>query len=452
MIRRGPLLLRRKGSLRIYQIVLGILGVVVLCTRFFLLHAVVAPSQDYHFDHLRSDAFFVEALDKNKTTRCYTDECIDALGSKLARVWRPHYHRLWCGAALTTAATTRTSTDNNSSNPLLPLDANSTGLWLIKVPKSASSTVAGLVLRIAELHQCPVRWQHAKAVDVLASLSSQQQQQQQNHDHHNIINSNEEGQLFQKKNRTAFVVAPIRNPRSRALSSVYYHTVSLQARPNAAGQQQQQAASDAHVLRQLERDMDDYITDYTRVSPAVEKHEDEEPPWRVVREILETYSFLLVVEEMEASLVVFAWLADLALSNVLIMSSKTAGSWYATGKRGKCVPLIPPQVTPAVEAYWTNGPGRTRHYTDRLLHSAAQHSLHRTINEGMGKDLFNQQLEKFLALQAYTQEKCGAAMNESAPCSPTGEHQPEISKEACYLRDFGCGHHCLEELFPRQQL
>lgn len=389
---------RRKG--RIYRIALGTVGFLLCCSRISLLNVAVSSTDEL--------SFFLEA--GNQANRCYTDECVDKLALKLSRVWRPHSHHYWCADGGTPSASA-------AGQPHHHYDANSTGLWLIKVPKSASSTVAGLVLRIAELHDCPVRWQHAKAIDVLARHSN---------------NTN------QTNRQQTFLVAPIRNPRSRALSSVYFHSVSLQPRP--ANRRNRQPA-DAHVVRQLERVEDDFISDYTRVSSTRETTE----PWRVVQEILETYHFLLVVENMEASLVVLAWLADLGLSDVLVMSSKTAGSWYATN-RGKCVPLVPPQVTPAVETYWQTS-GRRRHYTDRLLHAAARHSLHRTIVQGMGEEVFTRQLQKFRNLQAYAQSKCGVAMNESAPCSPTGVYQPQVATRACYLRDFGCGHSCLEQLF-----
>uniref|UniRef100_A0A7S3L7E6 Uncharacterized protein n=1 Tax=Amphora coffeiformis TaxID=265554 RepID=A0A7S3L7E6_9STRA len=330
---------------------------------------------------------------------CYSDTCIEAQAAKLARVWTPRPLHHWC-----LSSSENESAETNDDNV-------TTGLWLIKVPKSASSTVAGLVLRIAELHRCSMRWQHAKAVDVLSAPHNRSQ---------------------------TFSIAPIRHPHARTLSSVYYHTVSLRSRPLDGGK-----PADSHVIRQLDRVENNYISDYTRVST------ESLDPRQTVREILQHYDFLLVVEDMEASLVVFAWLADLSLSDVLIMSSKSSGSWYATGR--KCVPLIPPQVTPAVEEYWKTK-GLTLHYTDRLLHAAARQSLEQTIEQGMGRALFTERLQAFRQLQAAVQDACAATMNESAPCSPTGVYQPEKAKEACYLRDFGCGHRCVNEAVQKYNL
>jgi hypothetical protein len=168
----------------------------------------------------------------------------------------------------------------------------------------------------------------------------------------------------------------------------------------------------------------------------------------VVQKILHHYHFLVVVEELQASLVVWAWLADLDLKDMVIMSSKTAGMWYATG-RGNCVSLGPPVTTPAIQEYWTNTATDVstpkRHVTDRLLHAAAKHSLQQTIKFGMGQALFDERLKEFQNIQAFVQIKCGETMAQSAPCSPSGIYQPNVSKEACFVRDFGCGHKCVDD-------
>lgn len=326
---------------------------------------------------------------------CISESCVQNKARTLARVWERHPLPNWCGGPAAPPPAAAASPDTNSTN----------GLVLIKVPKSASSTIAGVVLRIAELHNCPVRWQHAQATEVV-SLP------------HNRSNT--------------FWIAPVRHPYPRALSSVYYHAVSLQAGRGGRGQ-----PADAHVVRQLERIPANYISEYTRVSVQ------QTSAAQIVKEILDHYHFLLVVEEMEASLVVWAWLSDLTLEDMVTMSSKTAGSWYATG-RGRCVSLIKPVITPAVSSYWQEH-GTSRHLTDRLLHATAVHSLHQTIQRGMGQTLFAQRLAEFRALQAYVQNVCAMTFNESAPCSPSGVYQPKVATRACYLRDFGCGHECVDE-------
>lgn len=378
---------------------------------------------------------------QHQDTSCISDVCLEAQAAKLARVWQRRARRDWCvGNGDTNTTTTNSSSSNNNNNsnnnttqqPPQQPPPPTTGLWLVKVPKSASSTMAGIVLRIAQLHQCPVRWQHGNAVDVFAASS----QKQQRHE--------------------TFRLAPIRHVYARTLSSVYYHAVSLQQQGRRGWRLERNKnnntatpAADAYILRQLAKVEKNYISDYTR--PPTQDNETNATSTMtspasaaaaaaVVQDILQAYDFLIVVEELTASLVVLAWLADLNLSDVIIMSSKTTGSWYAANPR-QCVALVPPVVTPAVQDYWQRHPHL--HLTDRLLHAAARQSLHATIAHGMGRELFVQHLQQFQALQQHVQTACGAVMKASAPCSPTGVPQPTVAKQACFVRDFGCGHECV---------
>ena len=355
---------------------------------------------------------------------CVTDACLEAQAAKLARTWQRRARRDWC---VVVGDKNNMTIGNNTiqqqqQQQQQQQPSPTTGLWLVKVPKSASSTMAGIVLRIAQVHHCPVRWQHGKAVDVFAAAS-------------------------QERHET-FRMAPIRHVHARTLSSVYYHAVSLQGR----GRQQQRknaTPADAYILRQLARVENNYISDYTRPPTKDNKTTTMASPVAaaaaaaaaaVVRDILQAYDFLIVVEELTASLVVLAWLADLNLSDVVIMSSKTTGSWYAANPH-QCVALVPPAVTPAVQDYWQRNPHL--HVTDRLLHAAARQSLQATIVHGMGRERFAQHLLQFEALQQHVQTECGAVMNASAPCSPNGVPQPQVAKQACFVRDFGCGHECV---------
>ena len=355
----------------------------------------------------------------NNPKDCYTDECLTSLATSLARVWKPHSRHKWCTP----------SSDEPSNGGGSPNSNNHTGLILVKVPKSASSTLAGLVLRIAERQQCSVRWQHARASDIWAE---------------SYFNA-----TFSK--RHTYWVAPIRHPHTRALSSVYYHSVSLQAKRRNNKNNSTSTPSDAYILRQLDRVMNNYITDYTYVSQNGIHDMNMLPPIRIVQDILEHYDFLLVVEDLEASLVVWSWLVDLPLADLVLMSSKTTGSWYATNQ-GRCVPLVPPVVTPAIQEYWrkrmtttTTSSSASRHddYTDRLLHATAHASLRRTIVHGMGQDLFDERLAEFRRLQRAVQGACGTTLDDSAPCSTQGVYQPNVAQRECYTRDFGCGHKCV---------
>jgi hypothetical protein len=115
----------------------------------------------------------------------------------MSRIW-PHKPVLsWCNS-------------NNTNNHNF-----SSGLLLVKVPKSASSTAASIVLRIQERHDCRVEWKHRTAVNY--------------------------------RNRNAsFLVAPIRQPRSRALSNMSFHDISFHGKLRST-----KPPSDKHVRKGL---------------------------------------------------------------------------------------------------------------------------------------------------------------------------------------------------------
>ena len=109
----------------------------------------------------------------------------------------------------------RTSNSNNTNN-----NHNhnfSSGLLLVKVPESASSTAAGIVMRIQERHDCRVEWKHWTAVN------------------------------YADRNRsTSFLVGPIRQPHSLALSNMFFHDISFHGKPRST-----KPPSDKHVRKGL---------------------------------------------------------------------------------------------------------------------------------------------------------------------------------------------------------
>jgi hypothetical protein len=117
----------------------------------------------------------------------------------MSRIW-PHKPVLsWCNS-------------NNTNNHNF-----SSGLLLVKVPKSASSTAASIVLRIQERHDCRVEWKHRTAVN-----------------------------YADRNGNASFLVAPIRQPRSRALSNMSFHDISFHGKLRST-----KPPSDKHVRKGL---------------------------------------------------------------------------------------------------------------------------------------------------------------------------------------------------------
>jgi hypothetical protein len=329
--------------------------------------------------------------------------CLESYARKISRVWTIKPIEQWCS-----------STELRSRG-----DSLMTGLMLIKVPKAASSTLAAITLRIHNLHQCKVRWEHGRARDIIAL-----------DDDFRAVDTS------QRKLR--FLLAPVRAPESRALSAVYFHQISFHRNQNS------RSPSDNYVLHHLRQTPSNYMTDYLQLNKT-------DASWtgnatstgyvvQYVRDIVNAYDFLMVSNRMDESLVVFSLLANLPITSIMTMSSKQAGSWYFNGNR--CISLVSSTVTDPISSYFESSEWKLSHSADRLLYSASNVSLNRTI--AFLGDKFHDRLLEFHRLQAIVQEAC---RNETYfPCSQDGTPQLDLAARHCYVRDFGCGYPCIDRV------
>ena len=237
-------------------------------------------------------------------------------------------------------------------------------------------------------------------------------------------------------------------------ASIYFHKVTFHTHNNARGGEPQQAAGDAFVKTQLNQVPANYVLDYTRVggneTAAALPIEVLDPLPSVVRELVAAYDFLLVVERMEESMTVLAWILQVPVTALVTFSSKQADSWYLVGGGGsnnnknKCVRLVKPVVTSAIQTALESESWRRRHYGDLLLHAVANHSLDLTI-DAIGRATVMQGVEHLQRVKAQLDVQC--ANETHFPCSNSGQPQLELSRESCIERDFGCGYKCIDRLF-----
>jgi hypothetical protein len=313
------------------------------------------------------------------------------------------------------------------------------GLLLVKVPKSASSTVTGVVLRIRDLHHCEqTEWKHRPG--------------------HNYAD---------RLRQSSFLVAPIRQPASRALSNLFFHDVSFhgkhqrrrkrpQQQPSGSAAASSALPSDRHIQKGLLRAEPNFILKYTSLQQQTSSWNDNtntstttdytDEYFSILQEQVANtvagYDFLFVVERLQESLVVMALLTGLALTDLLTMSSKQAGMFYYTGR--KCIALVKPVQSVAVTALFQSVQWKRAHWGDALLHAAAVASLDRTI-QALGVETVKKAVADFAKLQQTVELACNN--NETQyPCSATGEPQLEQAAISCYFRDFGCGHPCIDRV------
>jgi Galactose-3-O-sulfotransferase len=416
-----------------------------------------------------------------------SDDCLHETAAQMARVWKDKPYWQWCHNRPLTAFAGTNNTTNNSTTFL---SARRTGILLVKLPKAASSTVAGLLMRIAQRHDCLLQnttmgdYYQDEYIPLATRLNVEWQHQSayeagyhHHHHHHRLVKNKDidDRTSAPSTSSSTFLVAPLRRPDTRALSSVYYHSVSLQ--PAARRRQ----VSDSFILRQLQRQPANYMVQYLRLdnetttttttttttsnssrNDSLSSSSNFQQLQNAMQGILDHYDFLIITEEMEASLIVLGWIMHIDLKDLLVLSSKTTndrngnGSFYFNGRR--CIRLVPPVRTPAILDYFqksdnddiNNSNWPTRHAADRLLHMAANQSLYQTIEQQLTWPIFRQRQAALRRLQNDANRACAAEIAVQQPChtshgSANSGQPPQFnnaSQKACYIRDFGCGFEC----------
>lgn len=157
------------------------------------------------------------------------------------------------------------------------------------------------------------------------------------------------------------------------------------------------------------------------------------------------YDFIAVTERMEESLVVLKLLWGLEHGDIIVSAAK-AGAWsYNWNPKETCFKIPKSQRTDAVMNYIKTD--FRKENGDFLLHAIANRSLEMTI-ESLGRDRFNQELQKHRQLKAFTMKHC--QNNTTFPCSTSGEWQ-EGFQESCYDYDVGCGYRCIDDVLDRYE-
>jgi len=421
--RRGGGAKRRRPTIRLPQLkrragVAGLILLIVTCLFF------------YQRQFLQRG--FASLLFAQETTipveyifGCLTVQCIQRVAAGLARAFPLRHDRsTWCQS--------------------VPQKERFMGILLTKVPKAASSTLAGVALRIAQRHGCAnLHWRHRLASEYGAAAAA--------------------ATTSAYDPRQSFLFTTIRDPAARAISTLFFHVVSRTTNSKVA-------TSDAFLLRELQTSTQSHYGAVSKGQGGFQlrytslRSIEEDSAWRAdspevvidaaavvenVRQVVETYDFLLVPERMDESLVALALILGIDVGDVLVTASKVAGSRYhllhSKKNEFQCVPTVKSFVSDAVKAFFASDQWRAMNYGDYLLHEVAKQSLDLTVQQ-LGRDRFQAALSRYQHLRSLEQERCASSV--AFPCSEDGVPQTEIAARNCYLRfyDFGCGYPCIDAL------
>jgi hypothetical protein len=314
------------------------------------------------------------------------------------------------------------------------------GLLYTREMKTGSSTLAGVILRLANRKSkellpdshvpCKLRMDHSSATSM---------------DYAN------------RDKKKSFLMSLLRDPTKRAIShvchflctSVYSNfsrlalTIFFQFfhfRVSDEGLQPIDQVFQQWVYDRKNVYSNYYVKDLT--TKPIHGLKDMEDYSELVQTIIDEFDFIGITERMDESLVVLKMLLDLKLGDILYMSAKTQGSFTSAGGGDgpRCIYIIPSFLTPGMKEFFQSDYWKRYIAADVALYEAAQASLDKTI-EKLGRQEFEENLSAFQIAKEKAQ--IGCEDRTIYRCNPAGEYVAKNS--TCLMWDVGCGYECLDE-------
>jgi hypothetical protein len=306
-----------------------------------------------------------------------------------------------------------------------------TGILFQREMKTGSSTVAGIILRMA----------HRYSPNVGDDSVSKPCRLRIDHSSAQIMN------YSHRKRSQSFLLSLLRDPTQRAVSHYFHFQVSEDKEDPTDNNFQNFFRSKTqrwsnYYIKDL--GMDDYQFDDEEFlkesyihSKSISSKND-----KIVKKILEAYDFIAITERLDESLVVLKHLLNLEMEDILYMSAKKHGSFTAGAPGGRCIYIIPSFRTEGMNNFFQSRYWQNYIHLDQRLYDAVVESLDRTIDY-LGRELIQQDLQLFLRARKSAQELCES--HTIYRCDSKGAFVGAVNS-TCYLWDIGCGYACLNDL------
>jgi Galactose-3-O-sulfotransferase len=333
------------------------------------------------------------------------------------------------------------------------------GVFYNKVPKAASSTLAGINRRIA------VHWgnrlygnvssTHQDSNSSFVVLTPRDERAKEvscTHREFHVIGA---GRFYSNRvDDKSFLWGSLRDPAARAMSRVFFFHISqggfsdddetILSVLKGSNNPQTGCVSKGRGGFQLQylalTSLDDWVAWGKNFPTKVQRPDIVQEQ---VRNVTQQYDFLALTERMDESIVVLQLLLGLNVGDVLSTSAKVGGAYDYHGKELGCVPIQKTHMSPVVREYLESDEWQALNYGDYLLYAAANRSLDLTIDR-LGRDRFDNALQIYRAAMAVVSEEC--ASETIFPCSREGIPQVELATSSCYNADEGCGYRCIDRL------
>lgn len=162
-----------------------------------------------------------------------------------------------------------------------------------------------------------------------------------------------------------------------------------------------------------------------------------------VREVVNGYNFIGLLERFDESLVALQLLLGLETNDILYFAVKTREQYATNGKEKVCLKPLDwiELISDPIRSHLESDEWFAQNYGDHLLYQAANMSLDKTIFS-IGLKVFSKALKDFRSLLNTAEESCQVRF----PCSSNGTYQYDESLEDCYAESTGCGYKCFDNL------
>jgi hypothetical protein len=301
-------------------------------------------------------------------------------------------------------------------------ESENIGLIYVKIPKTGSSTCAGINIRIA-----------SKVGEKVRGLDKENRPKRCGHTYRHGR------EVLLNRRPPNILWTLLRDPAKRAISEFYHLQVSRRGVEPA----------ETKLIDHLESKKSfqfNYIVD-TSVPTAL--NVTTKNPFEHIREyVMDAYDFIGLLERKEESLALMKILWGLEIEDLIVLSAKQAGGYDGGGFDNTCVKIQKPEnLTNNVQRFLTSDFPRGN--LDYALYAIVNRSLDKTIDY-LGRDRVQEEVQRIRAIQAIAEQKCQG--KTIFPCSSDGTRQVERSQRSCYWKDLGCGHKCVDRVLKKEYI
>jgi len=315
-------------------------------------------------------------------------------------IYQPSNQTKWCEQIATSAHQKKT-------NNIL------TGMYLVKMPKTASSTSAAVALQIAEsialrkglTKPCPTHVRH--------------------------------GSSYKSRQDPSFLWTVVRQPHKRDISEYFHFEISRRG----------EKYDSKDLIRHLEEKKNNqfkYISQGMESYPLLvntsQSTNKQLHALERLSSVFQTYDFIAVTERMEESLVVMKLLHQFPDESIVVLNSKTSGGFDDGKYKQTCYKIQKSYTTEEVDHYIAKDYQKDN--LDFLLYTVANRSLDKTI-EFLGQERVKKEVMRHRKLHQLAEDLC--LKKAVYPCTKHGKPNRK-SAQSCYFGDVGCGHKCVMDV------